>query len=325
LHAPPPGMPPLIYADIPNNLVQIFGTEAAVPEEVKLAYESKSLLGECPSWDHRRHVLYWVDIDRHIIHVFDPTTGVDRRINIGQEVGCVAPRRAGGLIAALKGGFAFVDIESETCQLLIDPESHLAGNRFNDGKCDPAGRFWAGTMCRQEDLSSPQKTGSLYCLFPDLTIRTMVSGITTSNGLAWSGDGRHLYHIDTPTRAVCRYDYDLATADISNKIEAVRIPAEMGYPDGMTIDEEGMLWIALWGGGCISRWSPKDGKLLQTVEVPAPNVTSCTFGGLHLDELYITTARKATEGDALKTNPKAGSLFRLKTDVKGLPNDVFAG
>ena len=296
-----------------------------MPENVKLVCDSKSLLGESPIWDHRRHILYWVDIDRHYIHIYDPTTGVDKKIDVAQEVGCVAPRKAGGLIAGLRGGFAFIDIESATCRLLINPESHLPENRFNDGKCDPAGRFWAGTMCRQENLSSPQKAGSLYCLYPDLTIRTLIAGITTSNGLAWSLDSKKLYHIDTPTRAVYSYDFDVETADISGGKKSISIPVKMGYPNGMTVDEEGMLWIALWGGGCVARWDPKDGRLIQTVKVPALNVTSCAFGGLHLDELYITTARKNTEGDELKAFPKAGGLFSLKTNVRGRPGQVFSG
>jgi sugar lactone lactonase YvrE len=266
-------------------------------------------------------VLYWVDINAHKVHVFDPGTGVDKSIDVGRPVGCLAPRRNGDLLLGLSNGFAALDIESGAVRPLIDPEAHLGDNRFNDGKCDPRGRFWAGTM----SLKREKGGASLYCLFADLTVRTMLTGVTVSNGLAWSKDQKKMYYIDTGAQKVSVFSYNAETGDISRRRTAFSIPPDQGKPDGMTIDEEGMLWVAHWGGGRVSRWDPKQGRQIAEIEVPAPNVTSCAFGGPHLDELYITSARGPLNEEARKKHPGAGGIFRAKTGVRGVREPLFAG
>jgi sugar lactone lactonase YvrE len=201
----------------------------------------------------------------------------------------------------------------------VTPESHPPSNRFNDGKCDPTGRFLAGTMAIDETPGS----GSLYSLDQNLRVKQLLGGLSISNGMGWSPDYSTMYFIDSPTKQVVAFDYELNTGNISNRRVVVTIPE--GYPDGMTTDQEGMIWVALWAGFKVTRWNPRTGKLLQSISVPAPNVTSCTFGGSNMNELYITTARKDMDTAALDKYPKAGGVFRLKTDVIGMKNFEFLG
>lgn len=288
---------------------------------VELVCDAKAELGEGPIWDYRRGVLFWVDIRSRAIHVYDPIASRDHAIDAGQEVGCVALRSSGGLIFAGREGFAELDIESGRIAALLDPERHLPGNRFNDGKVDPRGRFWAGTM----NTEGKQTRGALYCLYPDFSLRTMLTGVSVSNGLAWTADQKTLYYIDTATQEVAAFDFDAETGDLSARRAAIRVPPEKGKPDGMTMDSEGMLWVALWGGGAVTRWNPRDGRLLATIEVPAPNVTSCAFAGLRMDELYITTARQGLDQNALAAHPRSGGLFRSRPGVRGSHEPLFAG
>jgi sugar lactone lactonase YvrE len=288
---------------------------------VELVCDAKAALGEGPVWDYRRGLLYWVDIKAGSIHVYDPPAARDHVIDAGQEVGCVALRASGGVIFAGRNGFCELDIESGDIAPLLDPERHMPGNRFNDGKVDPRGRLWAGTMSTE----GQRNRGSLYCLFPDFSLRTMVTGVSISNGLAWSADHRILYYIDTPTQEVAAFDYDADTGEISGRRAAVRIPPEKGQPDGMTMDAEGMLWVALYGGGAVTRWNPRDGRLLATIEVPAPLVTSCAFAGLRMDELFITTARQHMDAQALSAHPQSGGLFRTRPGARGTHEPLFAG
>ena len=286
-----------------------------------LIFDARAGLGEGPAWDVRAGLLYWVDIHAGHLHVYDPREGSDRRLELGVPLGCVAPRRAGGLVAALKGGFAALDPADGTLSPLADPEAHLPGNRFNDGKCDPAGRFLAGSMDDAEQAAS----GLLYSLSPDGGLKTLLTGLRISNGLAWSPDGGTFYHIDTPTRTVMAYDYDLASGAIDRPRPAVNVPAGLGWPDGMTSDAEGRLWVALWGGARVARFDPTDGRLLAVVPIPALQVSACVFGGDGLNELYVTTARTGMSADQLAAWPLSGGLFRLRTDVRGMPTYEFAG
>ncbi len=288
---------------------------------VELVCDAKAELGEGPIWDYRRGLLYWVDIRASAIHLYDPIAARDRVIDAGQEVGCVALRSNGGVIFAGRNGFAELDIESGAIAALLDPERHLPANRFNDGKVDPRGRFWAGTM----NTEGQQKKGSLYCLFADFSLRTMVTGVSISNGLAWSADHKTLYYVDTPTQEVAAFDFDVDSGEVCGRRTAVRIPAEKGKPDGMTMDTEGMLWVALYGGGAVTRWNPRDGRLLATIEVPAPLVTCCAFAGLRMDEMYITTARQGLDPGALADHPQSGGLFRALPGARGSHEPQFAG
>jgi sugar lactone lactonase YvrE len=193
--------------------------------------------------------------------------------------------------------------------------------RFNDGKCDPAGRFWVGTMSG----SQGKAMGKLYCLDTDLSLHIMETDIRISNGLTWNPEATVMYYIDTPTRQVVAYDYDVDSGTISNKRLIIEIPRQIGFPDGMTIDQEGMLWIAMWHGWNVTRWNPHSGKMLASYETPARNTSSCCFGGSDLQDLYITTARVGNTEEELTSQPQAGGLFRLRATCPGLPTLEFCG
>jgi sugar lactone lactonase YvrE len=287
----------------------------------ELLLDARADLGEGPAWDAGTGLLTWVDIRLGRLHFFDPRDGSDRSLDVGESLGCAAPCRDGGLILGLRHALARLDFPSEKVTRLAEPEAGQPGNRFNDGKCDPAGRFLAGSM----DDAEVEATGSLYSLAPDGKLKTLLAGLRISNGLAWSPDGRTFYHIDTPDRRVMAYDYDLQTGDIDRPRPAVTVPPELGCPDGMTSDAEGMLWVALWGGAQVTRWDPRTGRLLAEVPIPALNVSCCVFGGEDLTDLYVTTARKGMSAAELERYPRSGGLFRVGTGIRGMPTFAFGG
>lgn len=262
-------------------------------------------LGEGPVWDVRRNCLWWVDILAGAVHCYYPETRKHRSLTLGEMVGAVALRQDGGLLAATQSGFHFLDAETGVLTPIHDPEAHIATNRFNDGKVDPQGRFWAGTMSLQDE----PRQGSLYMLDGTGAVIRRLEGVSISNGLAWSPDGATKFYIDTPTQQVRAFDYDAVTGELSNGRTAISIPDDFGDPDGMTIDAEGCLWIAHWDGWQVTRWDPETGDLLLRLPVPAARVTSCTFGGPGLRDLYITTARTGLSGAELEKQPLAGALF----------------
>ena len=288
--------------------------------KTELLFEAEAILGEGPVWCARRNRLFWVDILGQTINAFNPETLENQVFKVGQDVGAIVPRGSGGFILAVRDGFAHFESETGDFNLII--RQKRAGFRFNDGKCDPAGRFWAGTIADE----SKKATGSLYCLDTDLSIHNMIPEVRISNGLVWSLDLKKFYYIDTPTHQVVVYDYDMETGAIDNCQVAIKIDARMGMPDGMTIDEEGMVYIALWNGGAVARFDPNSGILLDKFSVPhARLVTSCTIGGADLDELYITTARAGLTEEDLEKQKFAGSLFKRKIDVRGVPAFEFKG
>jgi sugar lactone lactonase YvrE len=284
--------------------------------------DTLSFLGEGPVWDESTSTILWVDILAGHVHAHETATGRHTRLELGEAVGVVALCPDGRLVAGLKGGFAFVDRRTGRIERIDDPEAHLPGNRFNDGKCDPAGRFWAGTMPLTED----RPTGSLYVMGTDRNPHRMVTSVTISNGLAWSHDRRYMYYIDTPTMLVARFEYDDATGSLGARSIAFRIPREDGYPDGMSIDAEGMLWVAHWGGWQLTRWDPVRGVKLQSIRMPVSNVTSCTFGGEGFGDIYVTSARKGLSEAQLAAQPLAGALFVIRgTGIRGLPAQRYLG
>jgi sugar lactone lactonase YvrE len=285
----------------------------------ELVLDAHADLGEGPAWEAHTGILYWVDIHAGHLHIFSPLEGTDRLIDVGEFLGCAAPRDSGGLVLGLRSGFTTLDLSTEKLTRLVNPEPHLPGNRFNDGKCDPAGRFLAGTM----DDTETKASGSLYSLAPDGTLKTLVTGTRNSNGLAWSPDYRTFYYIDTPTRVVMAYDYDLVAGEITDPRPVVTVPLEKGWPDGMTSDAEGMLWVALWGGAKLTRWNPATGQLAAEIPLPAFNVSSCTFGGPDLTDLYVTSAREGMSPEQLTKYPLSGGLFRIKTNIQGMPTFEF--
>ena len=270
--------------------------------------EKVSELGEGPLWDPSRKLICWVDILNGHIHEWSTVSKTLNTLHVGQMIGAMAICNDGNYIAAIKDGFGFVNPKTGEVEMIEDPEGHLPGNRFNDGKCDPAGRFWAGTMPLSEDKPS----GSLYMIAADRSAVKREGAITISNGLAWSLDHKVLYYIDTPTLEVVGYDFDMENGNITNKRTVINIPKEEGFPDGMTIDKEGMLWIAHWGGWQVTRWNPSTGKKLSAIKLPVSNVTSCIFGGESMKDLYITSARKGLSAAELEKQPLAGSLFVIK-------------
>lgn len=288
---------------------------------IQLVLDAKAELGEGPSWDSQRKVLYWVDITRQKLHVYNPTKKTHTTFDTGQYIGSVVPRKSGGIVMTLKHGFYAYEFETGNMTFIGAVELDKPNNRFNDGKCDAAGRFWAGTMSHD----STPNVGALYCLDTDWSIKKVLENVSISNGIAWSPDNSTMYYIDSLTNKVIAYDYDLATATISNPWVAVSIPNNFVFPDGMTSDEEGMIWVAVWNGSAVTRWNPKTGKLLEIVNVPATRTTSCVFGGDDLNELYITSARIGLEEKILAKEPYAGGLFVVNTKVRGLPTYAFGG
>ena len=251
-----------------------------------------------------------------------PVTGENRAYDVGQMVGTVVPRARGGVMLALHEGFASLDLDTGRVGPLPPPPEHdPATARFNDGKCDPAGRFWAGTM----SLVKGKPLGGLYRLDADGSVHLMFRDVRTSNGLAWSLDRRTLYYIDTPLMRVDAFAYDDATGAIAGRRTVITIPPGIGRPDGLTLDSDGMLWVALWEGGRVTRWNPRTGELLQTVRLPVTRVTSCAFGGPDLDTLYITSAREGLTHAQLAAQPLAGGLFKMKPGVRGMPAPAYRG
>lgn len=287
--------------------------------EAELEYNYDATLGEGPVWDEREARLYWVDILSGTLLQYDPDTKSNRAYNIGEHLGCLTLRKEGGLVVALQSGFAFFDPRQQELSSITGSEFQRPGFRFNDGKCDPSGRFWAGTV--SYDLE--EGAGSLYCLNQDLNVDVMLQGLTIPNGMVWT-DGRFFF-IDTPTRKVQAFDYDDASGQIMNPSVLRQLGEQEGYPDGMTIDREGALWIALYDGYKVIRIDPVSGETLFEIHLPVPQVTSCTFGGEELNELYITTAREHMSSEDIKRWPLSGSLFKVTLPFTGSPAFRFGG
>ena len=287
--------------------------------ECKLVIDVKAKLGEGPIWDSEKQVLYWVDILGQNLHIYDPVSKINNTVSIGQYVSTVVPRSAGGVALTTQNGFFSLDLDSEELQPIADPERNMPDNRFNDGKCDAAGRFWAGTMA----MNGSGPNGSLYCLDLDGSVRKVLGGISISNGIAWSLDNSRMYYVDSATKQVAAFDYDIHSGTVANRRVIIDLSEGNAFPDGITIDAEGMIWVALWDGYRVERWNPDTGELLQTVSVPTAKVSACAFGGRDLDELYITTARENMSADQLEKEPMAGCVFSVKVGVKGIPGNSF--
>ena len=288
---------------------------------VELLVDAHAQVGEGPLWDEERQVLYWVDILSSLLYIYDPATGENRALDVGRHVGTVVTRASGGLMLAVREGFASFDLETQELTLIANPEAHITGNRFNDGKCDPAGRFWAGTMAYE----NPTNQGSLYRLDTDLSVHKIFGDVAISNGIIWSLDHTTMYYIDTLRKNVRAFDYADDTGDISNERVIINVPEEIGMPDGMAIDSEGMLWVAHYGGSCVSRWNPNTAQLLEKIDLPVTQVTACAFGGPNLDILFITSAAQELDAAELERQPLAGGLFSIKTPHQGVPSFRFGG
>ncbi|WP_339329313.1 SMP-30/gluconolactonase/LRE family protein [Cohnella caldifontis] len=275
-------------------------------------------LGEGPTWDSARRRLIWVDILGKSLHGYDPADGTDRHHAFDQMIGAAVPARNGNLLLALQDGLYRYDEADRSLQLYASIEAERPRNRMNDGKCDPRGRFWAGTL----NMAGEREAGSLYRVLPDGSVDRMETGVGLSNGMGWSPDGTEMYFIDTHQSTLYAYDFDLEAGTIRNRRVLLAFAENEGFPDGMTVDAEGRLWIAHWGGSRVSCRDPRTGAELDRIEVPALFVTSCAFGGQALDELYITTAMDEESG---RDDPYGGSLFRIRPGVKGMAAASFGG
>jgi sugar lactone lactonase YvrE len=271
--------------------------------------------GEAPIWWGGG--LYHVDVEAGMVHRHDPADGSVKSWRVGQRVGTVVPRAAGGLVLAGEHGFMFLDEESGRITPLVDPEAGIPGNRFNDGKCSPDGRFFAGTI----SLTRQPGAAKLYRLDPDHSVHEAYGPVTNSNGIAWSADGRTCYYIDTPRREVLAFDYDRQSGLLRGARAAFATGHIDASPDGMTIDAEGNLWIAFCHGGCVSCFDPANGNELHRIGLPCLETTACAFGGPDLGDLYVTTGVHKTAEEE-----HAGRLLVIRgLQVKGVPAFAYGG
>ncbi|SDB21554.1 Sugar lactone lactonase YvrE [Flavobacteriaceae bacterium MAR_2010_188] len=285
----------------------------------ELEYEIKSTKGEGAFWNHKSNELFWVDIDGKKVNIYNPQTKTNKSIPTPSMVGTLVPKSDIEVVVALEDGIYILNTENSQFTLLTNIEKEIPTNRFNDGKADPAGRLWVGSMAFNEQKHAAR----LYMVDQEGRVEEKIDSITISNGIAWSKDNSKMYYIDTPTAKVKVFDYNNSTGEISNEKVAVEVPNSLGYPDGMTIDEEGMLWVAMWNGNAVYRFDPNTGETLQKIEVPAHNVTSCAFGGNNLETLYITSATVDMKDEEHQKYPLAGSVFRVVPGVKGVKSSFF--
>ncbi|WP_030055147.1 MULTISPECIES: SMP-30/gluconolactonase/LRE family protein [Streptomyces] len=279
---------------------------------VEVALPASAGFAECPTWDAAEGVLLWVEMSECAVHRFDPTDGIDRATVFAQPVAAAKPRVDQGLVLSLRDGVAVTDREGTALRWLVDWSEQ--GVRGNDAGIDHRGRLWVGTIAGE---SSP---GSLFRLSPDGRFEVAVQDLRMSNGIVWSPDTTRMYHVDTPTGRIDVFDYDAATGRATNRRVFAEVTGTLGVPDGLCVDADGGVWVALFRGGAVRRYSP-DGRLDREIGFPASLTTSCTFGGPDLTDLYVTTARR----DLGQVEPMAGNLFVVPGLAQGCPATPFAG
>ena len=285
-----------------------------------IALDLNAELGECPQWSVEEQALYFVDIKGKALHRFEPVTGEHSTMLMPEEIACFGFRKGGGFIAAFRSGLWLLDASGNRLEKLADNPEDQRSSRFNDGRVDLAGRFLAGT------IDEPKDGGKAHLYRYDRRgLNVLASGLLTSNGIAFSPDGRTLYHSDTPTFTVWRYAYDPATGEATDKTLFVRLDptaVDQGRPDGAAVDAEGCYWTALFEGGRIQRYAP-DGRLLAEYPVPARCPTMVAFGGPDLKTLFVTSARTGRSEEELATLPHSGSLFSMPVEALGRPEYFF--
>lgn len=288
--------------------------------EAVLEYKISAKLGEGAFWDYKEKKIIWVDIEKKRLHIYNPLKKENRIIRMPSKIGTIVPsEEEGKVVVALEDGIYIVNIKTEEITLLSDIEAMVKENRFNDGKCDPNGNLWVGSM----HLKQTKPNGKLYKVDSRGETTPMLENVTISNGIVWTKKGDVMYYIDTPTGNIRAFDFDLNTSTISNERIAVTVNVKDGFPDGMTIDENDMLWVGMWNGNAVAQYNPKTGKLISKIKVPAHNVTSCAFGGDNLDKLYITTASVDMTKEERERYPLAGSVFVAIPGVKGVKSSYF--
>ena len=282
--------------------------------------DTKSSLGECPVWSARERVLYWVDINAPSLNRFDPATGGNVAMPMPESVGSFALRAGGGFIVALRGGIWLARADGTLERKVVDAPYDSAHHRFNDGRCDPQGRFFVGTMNEKCDAT----TAELLRIDADYTMTPILKDLMISNGLAWSPDGRTMYHADTPTHIIRAFDYDAATGTPSQPRVFAQWNGETDRPDGGAVDSAGNYWTEFYRGGKVLQLSPH-GETLAEYPIPAMCPTMCAFGGPDLRTLYVTSARQMREPDELARLPQSGGIFAMTVAIPGLPEPAFAG
>ena len=284
-----------------------------------LEYKVEANLGEGAIWNYKTHELYWIDIEGRQLNIYNPKSKINKVLNTESRIGTVVPLTENEALIALENGVHKIDIQTGKSNLFTDMKSELLGSRLNDGKCDPSGRFWVGSMHLEQETGK----ANLYTITSENILQKKINSVTISNGIVWTSDKKTMYYIDTPTSTIKEFDYNNETGEISNGKIAVKIPIKFGFPDGMTIDEENMLWVGMWNGNAVIRFNPKTGKVISKIEVPAHNITSCAFGGENLETLYITSARIDMTEEELIKYPLAGSLFSINPGVKGVKSNFY--
>jgi sugar lactone lactonase YvrE len=289
-------------------------------DDATLVLDARAELGEGPVWDPSGGCLYFVDILRGQVHRFEPASHATRIYPINDMVGAAALTDTGDLVLAVHRGFARLDVVTGHVTPIATVGAGPPDLRMNDGAADASGRFWAGSMA----LDERPRAGALHRLDPDGSVHTMLRDVTISNGIDWTGDDRVMYYVDSGTRAIDAFDFDAASGAIGNRRTFVRIPPEDGVPDGLTLDADDGVWVALWGGGAVQRYAP-DGTRDRVIPVPTTFPTSCAFGGDDLRDLYITTATIKLSPAQRAAQPAAGGLFRARPGPKGRPANRFRG
>ncbi len=287
---------------------------------VQNIFSSQCNLGEGPMWHPTENGLYWVDILQKELHFYDPNREMKQKMTLNKMPGAVVPTNQNKyLLVSMEDGIIKLNNHTMEQEYLVRFHKNESNMRANDGKCDPFGNFWVGTMSK----TCEEGAGALYCYRPDGTFLKQIENVTISNGLCWSPTGYTMYYIDTFAFCVKAYDCD-SFGNLSNeRIVLDDTKKELAYLDGMTIDTEGMLWIAHCTGGYIARWNPETGQILEKYELPVPKCTSLTFGGLNYNTLYITTAQEHMSQNEIKQYPQSGDIFELKTNFKGFKTHTF--
>lgn len=275
---------------------------------------SQCFLGEGPLWITQLGCFFWVDIEKGNLHRYHLATEQLEIRHFPHRLAVVLEGQIGKLILGLDRKLVRYDWETEVIEELCEVESDLILNRFNDGKVDPKGRIWIGTL----STLFTEGAGSLYRIGPDLQPKVQLTNLTISNGMAWTADQQTFYFIDTPTKKIQEFAFDPESGAIEFRRIGVEISEGLGFPDGMCIDREGMLWVAHYAGSGVYRWNPNTGQLLDKIELPVPHVTSCCFGGENLDLMLITTAQENLTGDDLEKYPQSGDVFLVNVEVGGL-------
>ena len=284
---------------------------------------ARATLGEGLCWSPRQQALWWVDILEHRLYRHDHAAGAHAEWAFDETISAVAERAEGpGLAVTLRRGLVLFDPETGALQRLAEPEPEREGNRFNDGKCDTQGRFWGGSM----DFAVQAPTGALYCFDARGQAKRAIDlGWIVTNGPTWTQDGRTMFVNDTVNRRIVAYAFDPETGAVGTSREWLVLPEGDGHPDGMTTDADGRLWIAHWGGACVTCRDPQTGAELARVALPTDHITNVAFGGPQMTTLFISSARFDLTAAQLAAQPLAGALFAVETDATGLPANRFAG